>query len=150
MIFNMIAQAAASSGLEYEEGTYTLTEDTNQDIEIPYTNSHSRRATITLFCRDLGGEYNSVTNTMYYALRFESSDFMGEPYYGAPEDSTPRNQSYGIGAYKYRASSATAITQQISNIGVNTGGSNEHLIASPQNTNRYWRAGTYKWIAIWI
>lgn len=147
--------SGGGGGLEYEEGTWTPSEDIARG-QINFTETHSEPPMYVAVSDSTGTAISTtLTNVCcafvdFYRLTGGSTDM------GA---STPR---YGLATYTYRGSS-TNTSQDVNAITTTSDSSsassvyNSRYWATPtsfypySNSNsRYWKAGrTYKWIAIW-
>ena len=145
------------SGLEYEEGTWTPTTDSNRP-EILFTNTHTATP-IMIMMSDATGDYDATTytNLAFFYMDFELA--FGEPFYQS--DSTSGTY-YVISYNRYRAASATGSTASakfLTTPSSNTTDSNANYPRYYAKPDRfypyiadasYWRVGrTYKWIAVW-
>lgn len=153
--YTVKVEQQASSGLEYEEGTYTPTSDTARPT-ISFTNTHSTMPVFVMMT-DATGTYSDTSNTQYI-WAFYNFYWTGQEIY---QDS--QNIRYGEVRYVYRATTATSFSA-----------GNATLTSPPTSTDdssssyyrywvtesnfrpyaasssRYWRTGrTYKWVAIW-
>ncbi|MBR4743534.1 MAG: hypothetical protein IK082_05000 [Oscillospiraceae bacterium] len=140
-----------STGLEYEEGTYTPTTDTARPT-ITFTNTHTTPPMFVMMA-DATGTDDTTTPTNLAVSYASFYEFTG---YGVPSNISD-NRRYALADYVYRTSTnpsqaATGITaltgSSSSNVGywVSTTG----FYPSTASDTRYWRANrTYKWIAIW-
>lgn len=142
-------------GLEYEEGTWTPSEDIARG-QINFTETHSEPPMYVAVSDSTGTAISTTATNVccafvdFYRLTGSSTDM------GA---STPR---YGLATYTYRGSS-TNTSQDVNAITTTSDSSSASSVydsrywATPtsfypySNSNsRYWKAGrTYKWIAIW-
>ena len=135
--------AISGGGLEYEEGTWTPAEDV-AEAWILFSDTHT---TAPLFYEIVDtGNYDATLNTNY-SITFAS-------YFGESIKVTASSFYYGIANYRYRLSSATAMSGNTSlitsDIGLTDLATSTGIRASTGGTSRYWRAGrTYKWIAVW-
>lgn len=148
---------SGGGGLEYEEGTWTPTTDTNgNDIEIPFQNTHTEPPSIVIisdttntldtntytlhswafidFYKLFGFPFmvkanNNVYSAIFMARRMANSSGMVDGYWfcNYPWDNT----SEGINFSCYYANKT-------------------RICPFGYYSNYYWRANrTYKWIAIW-
>ena len=145
-----------SSGLEFETGTWSPSEDTSGE-RVMFANQHSE-APVFIHLVDATGTANTTTNTNMAFVWFDYYKLYGT---GLPWSSS--GWRYAWATYIYRASSTTALTQGATHCAYNSDNSGNTSINHPRfwtdeqgfspnsaSTSRYWRAGrTYKWYAIW-
>jgi len=128
------------SGLEYEEGTWTPSEDTNYTT-ITFTNSHTDAPILAMISDVSSG---LVPASSFYACGI----FNWYQYTGVAP-----NSMYAFYARRYTNSSGTA-TGTSGNINVESNiadyVTNEVYHPVLSNTTGYFRTSrTYKWIAVW-
>lgn len=157
MIFNMIAQGGGSGGLEYEEGTWSPTEDIARG-SIQFTGTHTVPPAYVAIADSTGTAITTANTNIGCAI----IDFYRLA--GTNPDSGSSTPRYGLASYMYRGNTATNTSQAataITHSSDETGASSvsySRYWASPttfypssNNSARYWKAGrVYKWIAIWI
>lgn len=145
-----------SGGLEYEEGTYTPTEDTARPT-ISFTNAHSK-APFYVGMADAVKSKNTDTDTNWSWEYFEFYQLDGARLYY-----TSSSERYGCVSYIYRASKTTQLTDGETMLLYNSNNTENSSIYFARywvtesefypysgSTSRFWRVGrTYKWIAIW-
>ncbi len=148
--------SGGSSGLTYETGTYTPSENIATPT-ITFTNAHTE-APIYVGIFDTTDTTDQTTNTNYAWEYFDHYKMWGT---SLPYSST--GLRYAFIFYYYRSTSTTATTTswiQCSNNSDNTGDGDTNyprywvtetgFKPNSNSTARYWRASrTYKWIAIW-
>ena len=139
-LHHVITGVMASGGLEYEEGTWTPSEDTNYPT-ITFTNSHTDAPILAMISDVSSG---LVPASSFYACGI----FNWYQYTGVAP-----NSMYAFYARRYTNSSGTA-TGTSGNINVESNIANYvtnevyHPVLS--NTTEYFRTSrTYKWIAVW-
>lgn len=145
------------SGLEYETGTWTPSEDTNT-AEISFEKTHDAPpAYVSLF--DVTGADSATwqSYTLYGWTYVNSADLFGNPFPKGDGDS-----AYGYVSYARRTASSSL---SISSTSLTTSSSDptDSIIQNSRynvtetgfkaygnNATTMWRTvGTYKWIAIW-
>lgn len=142
-----------STGLEYESGTWTPTEDIARG-EIQFTRTHTD-APVFIFLTDISASINNITqNTNHQFTWFDMYKL-----WGASLPSSTTNTAYQIVYWYVWGTSASlsgfrTITQSDTldtNQNYGRWWVTESLFRPyTNNTTRYWRAGrTYKWIAVW-
>lgn len=145
-----------SGGLEYEEGTWSPSEDTSGE-KILFANQHTE-APVFIHLVDATGTADTTTNTNMAFIWFDYYKLFGT---GLPWSSSAFR--YAWAGYIYRASSTTALTQGAVQCVYNSDVQRADGINLPRfwtdelgftpnsaSTSRYWRTGrTYKWYAIW-
>ena len=134
-----------STGLEYEEGTWTPTTDTDTTA-ISFTDTHTTAPAFALV-QDIDNTTSSIASTdsvlVYIIVNFNGC-------YGSVPYSTG-SYIVGMSRYSYKTSSGQSMTgSQIAT----TNSMNNYITASGITfytaTTRYFRANrTYKWIAVW-
>lgn len=148
--------SGGSSGLTYETGTYTPTNDIARPT-IAFTNVHNE-APIYIGMFDVTDTSNQNTNTNYCWEYFDHYKMWGTSLPYASD-----GLRYAFIFYYYRSTSTTATTTgwvQCSNNSDSSGDGDTSyprywvtetdFKPSSNSTTRYWRASrTYKWIAIW-
>lgn len=145
-----------SGGLEYETGTWTPSEDTD-DAWISFANTHTTAPTI-YHLYDTTGLYDATTYTNYRVSYVNL-----EQLFGATLRPSSSQTHYGYADYQYRSTSTSSLSTGTTNITRSISETDDTATTYPRywaketgiratssNTSRYWRAGkTYKWIAIW-
>lgn len=149
-----ITGVMASGGLEYEEGTWSPSEDMIMS-NITFSNSHSV-APYYFVIADASGDYDSTNSTSCFVMYVCFSQLSGESMY--PSDSSVET---GRVFYTYRAQNSSAFsysvlamthtydeqgdTQYYPNWWVTSS-----VITARTSSTAYWRANrTYKWMAVW-
>lgn len=134
--------SGGGGGLEYETGTWTLTEDI-ADYTITFSDAHTT-APFYYLIYDTGNNFVGVANSNVFliASRFEGGVFVGTT-----------SEYYGLTRYAY-ASSGTASASSGTNFStvsaVESYFKTNGIRAYTSSSSRYWRSGrTYKWIAVW-
>ena len=131
-----------STGLEYESGTWTPSEDIAQPT-INFTNSHDSKPLFVLIS-DVTGTSQSTNNSELYWAYIDYYTAFGQQIIVGSNSYYARQQ----GAYRATANSA-------SNSGSSEATASTTYVSStcfkPTNgASYYWRANrTYKWIAVW-
>lgn len=137
-IFNSFAALASGAGLEYEEGTKTLSATTTSEQTISFSNTHSDAPAITIMM-NTGSQSTSYTCVA-----------MGIIW----------GYLFGVG----RGGSSTYYAQRMSGRGTNTSASFNNNYTSSSMTSYFtsssvklscnssypFASGTWKWIAIWL
>ncbi len=148
-----ITGVMASGGLEYEEGTWTPTEDVARPT-INFINAHTARPFTIIFA----DTSNTPLDGYNQAWLFQSFiDGLASAMKGNTSGSL---NYYARASYFYLGTGSTSITQGNNNITNLTDSSGSGgmgywvtttgFIPSSSATTRYWKAGrTYKWIAVW-
>ena len=143
-------------GLEYEEGTWTPSEDVASYV-IPFSNTHTE-APFYYTITDVTGTYDSTSNTGIIVSYSNSHQLFGESFYINTTSSL-----YGFVYMRYRSTNATSSSQYnvvITRPYTSTDDSSVDcsrywaketgIVAFLGDSTRYFRAGrTYKWIAVW-
>lgn len=146
-----ITGTATGGGLNYEEGTWTPTENVAQPV-ISFSNTHSSPPMFVMMA-DATGTNDTTASTNY--------GFVYSSFYEYTGQAVPSNETtgcrYALADYVYTSSKNPA--QGVSGIIKLTGSgtssvsywvSETGFIPSSASTTRYWKAGrTYKWIAVW-
>ena len=148
-------EGGGGSGLVYETGTYTPTEDIVRP-EIMFSNSHTSMP-LFIMMSEAVGNYLSTTYSNFEFFYMDWELFAGYPYY-----QSTTAPIYGMAYNRYRstgASTSTASVNVFTNPSSNTGDSGVSYPRYFAKTDRfyqqtsssvYWRSGrTYKWIAVW-
>ena len=134
-----------STGLEYEEGTWTPTTDTTTTA-ISFTDTHTTAPAFALV-QDTDNTVSSLASTdsvLAYFIANLNGCFGSVPY-------TTGSYLVGVARYSYKTSSGQSMSgSQITG----TQDLNNYITASGitfyTGTTRYFRANrTYKWIAVW-
>ncbi len=145
-----------SGGLEYEEGTYSPTEDIARPT-ILFTDTHTE-APLMVMMTDATGTYNATTNTNYF---FEYLYF--EKWSGAGLYANTTDPRYGLVRSQFRTTNMTSLSSSTSHLIYLSSDSGDSTTSYPRywatetgfkpytgSNSRYWRTGrTYKWIAVW-
>ena len=143
--------SSSVSGLEYEEGTWTPSEDL-QSTWITFSNAHTV-APFYYMIMDVTATYNSTSNSNGGIVYYNWGQVFGEPLHISSS-----SVRYGVGRkfISNGSSSANNITQPYTN---NTDSSASYsrywaketgIKADSYSNGYFWRAGrTYKWIAVW-
>ncbi len=139
-----------STGLEYEEGTWTPTADIARPT-ISFTSTHTERP-IYVLISDISGEERNTDDMLAWAI-VNWYDAFG---FGLKVTSSQTNYARTQGIYK-TAASFGAGTSNISSLDGNSGTTEMGYFLTKTAfypygnvSTRYWRAGrTYKWIAVW-
>lgn len=148
-------QPSGGGGLEYEEGTWTPTEDVNRPT-INFTNTHAEPPIFVMIIDATGTvDVTAYTNYSFYYLDWYRLTGVGIPY-------SSTAYTYGFWRNDGRSTSETGTTNSASlysyssdNAGATVGYpkydvTNTGFMPSCHSTSRYWRVGrTYKWIAVW-
>lgn len=150
----VVVSVSGASGLVYETGTYTPTQDTN-NASITFSNSHSESPMMfAMFDISPNSTAQASSRAISVYFDFYRLSGVGTPY-------ATNNVRYSADFEGYRSSSNT-----ISNTTTYTTTNSDSATASNQNyssywanatrfqasygTSRSWRAGrSYKWIAVW-
>lgn len=144
------------SGLEYEEGELTLSEDQTR-LTVSFADSHSEAPALIAFV-DATNASNTVTQTIWSWVWFDFYKLWGNRIYYS---STAMR--YAIAYYTYRSNSTSSLSVASTLCSSNSDSSSSSGTSYPKywvtntefhpysnSTSRYWRSGrTYKWIAIW-
>ena len=138
--------SGGGGGLEYEEGTWTPSEDV-AEAWISFTNTHTT-APFLYYIIDSGDDFIGTASSN--ALLIWSSPYLFSGNVIAYNSTG--GVDYVLGNYRYYTATALgngniseSSAANISNWSTSTG-----IKAYVANTSRYWRAGrTYKWIAVW-
>lgn len=147
-----------STGLVYETGTWTPSEDVANYV-ILFANTHTT-APFYYMIADTSGSYSDATYTNNFLMYSNNHQLFGEATYPGSSGYSP---NYGNVLARYRGTSAstfsgTQIQLQYPYTDNNSQSVNysrywatETGIRAYSNLDsRYWRAGrTYKWIAVW-
>ncbi len=148
-----------SSGLVYETGTWTPSEDVANYV-ILFANTYTT-APFYYMIADTSGSYSDATYTNYFLMYANNHQLFGEATYPGPSGYSP---NYGNVLARYRGTNASTFSgTQIQlrypytdnnpqNINYSRYWATETGIKAYSNLDsRYWRAGrTYKWIAAWL
>lgn len=143
--------SGGGGGLEYEEGTWTPSTDTEREL-ISFTNTHTGPP-IFVMLTDATGTDDQTSNTNYSFSYTGYYNYSGE----ASPSTLTSNCRYGQVNYIYRGTgNPSGGTINVSSL---TGGSaydqdyyvsNTGFYPYTNSTSRYWRTTrTYKWIAVW-
>ena len=146
-----VSVSGGGGGLEYEEGTWTPTENVAQPV-ISFSNTHSSPPMFVMMA-DATGTDDTTASTNY---GFAYSSFYEYTGQAVPSNATTSCR-YALADYVYITSTnpAQAVSGIINLTGSGTSSasywvSETGFIPSSASTIRYWRVGrTYKWIAIW-
>lgn len=144
------------TGLVYETGTWTPSEDVNSYI-IPFSNTHSSAP----FFYAIADATGTIAGTTYSNYVTEYLNF--EQIFGERIIASDSSIYYGVSRRMYTSTYATAIyntTGAITKSINDTGNSYSNyprywatetgIKAFTENNSCYWRTGrTYKWIAVW-
>lgn len=137
---------SGGGGSEIESGTVTIASDTH-DIQVTFSNAHSSPPIFINVCvDDHVQQYYSTTYTAYAYTFTSTVGIVGGEYYGGSDGSNP---VFGYIARTQRTNVSNTLTSGC--VGVSTTPdfvSNTGFTASTTSTT-YWRANTYKWIAVW-
>lgn len=139
-------------GLEYEEGTWTPSENVARPT-ISFANAHTSPPMLVMM-GDATGTDDATANTNY--------GFAYNGYYRYTGEALPStassNKRYSIESYVYRGSGnvAQGVNAVINLTGASSASYDDYWVTSTgfmpssSSDSRYWRVGrTYKWIAIW-
>lgn len=130
-------------GLEYEEGTWSPSEDVARQT-ISFSNTHD---SLPMFAAiyDVTGTYDGTINSNY-AMMFS----LCEPMFGSVMNPSTKSQYIGFASFLYRLN-ATSFAGSYIGLATSQKWIDETgFLAYCQSSSRYWRAGrTYKWIAVW-
>ena len=139
------------SGLEYETGTWTPSEDV-AEAWIPFTNTHTEAP----FCYSIiATEYTNSDSSNGGTDYINYAQIIGEPFRIGTSTSSVR---YGAARKLIRSGGSTqsSITYPHTNTGDSTTSYSRYwaketgIRAAQYSTGYYWRAGiTYKWMAVW-
>lgn len=141
------AETGGGGGLEYEEGTFTPSEDVAKPT-IYFSNTHTSRP-FSITIADVGATTPDTSSAVVWNF-VSYYDVFGSPY------NIDSNLYYAIIPYRYKTSSSdTASTFRIntlSNTGTNV--CFQYWVSEsafyPEGNNSTYRSGrTYKWIAVW-
>jgi hypothetical protein len=146
----------SASGLVYETGTWTPTEDVASYV-ISFTNTHTV-APFYYMIADATETYDDTTNSNYFVTYNNYAQVFGAPFYVSSS-----SFNYGQTGFRYRATNTTALSGSAgyalttSHSNPDTSGTSssrywatETGIRAYSADTRYFRAGrTYKWIAVW-
>ena len=143
------------SGLEYETGTWTPSEDTINPT-INFTDTHTNPP-ISIIFHDATGTEDATTNTNY---EFAWADYSQVGNVGMVISSTKTEYARAMYAAKTSSTSLTCWIYDITHPYSDTSSgsstyyrywvTNTYFKPSAISTSRYWIAGrTYKWIAVW-
>lgn len=132
--------ASGGGGLEYEEGTWSPSEDI-ADARISFAKTHSSRPAFVIL-----GDTSAEDIETYYSASVMIGNFYDSM------SMTPLNK-YGMAQYFYTTSSTSSSGgyAQFTTLAVlETWLTSSDFRAYTGSTIRYWKAGrTYKWIAVW-
>lgn len=144
----------SGGGLEYEEGTWTPSEDVMQSW-IYFTNAHTDLP-LYIFLSDSTGTLASANSNVYISIELLSKYSSERVYYNTTAG------LYGRVSRVRRSASDTGITTDTISITEPTSSMisseqkyprywvTEEGFCNSNNTSYFWRAGrTYKWIAVW-
>ncbi len=148
--------AVSSSGLNYETGTYTPSQDVAEPL-IYYSNSHTDTPIFIVF----EDATNTYADTKYSNQLFIYCDF--EKILGASLYPSSTSMNYVFAFYRYRTTNVSSFassntfmshpssdTTESSNSYPRYWANTERFRPNSNSSTRYWRAGrTYKWIAVW-
>ena len=133
------------SGLEYEEGTWTPSEDSNfLTSPISFTNVHTDRPFYVLIA-DVDGTEASAYSVLYWAF-IDWYDAFGSYIYSNESVNQYARRQYGYKTSSQATHGGSVFTfeQDMSDYVTSNG------FIPQMSTTYYWRAGrTYKWIAVW-
>lgn len=144
------------SGLEYEEGELTLSEDSSR-LTVSFANSHSEAPALIVFV-DATSTANTTTYTNWSWVWFDFYKLWGSRIYYSSSA-----MRYAIAYYTYRANSTSSLSVTSTMCQYNSDSSSASGTSYPKywatntefhpysnSTSRYWRSGrTYKWLAVW-
>lgn len=139
---------SGGGGLEYEEGTFTPSEDVAKPT-INFTNSHTNPPMFYMFYDATATEAETESNTNFGVV-FGS-------WYNAFGDWIHRlndGKQYGAVRYIY-STTGNSVTLSILDSTSNAASTiywatNSAITPRTGSESRYWRAGrTYKWVAVW-
>jgi len=145
---------SGSGGLEYEEGTWTPSEDAARGT-ISFANQHTK-APVFVCISDVTDAYD---NTQYTNYQWAFIDL--EKLFGAPLWADSSTKIYAIYCWNGRTNNLGALNKnvyQLPNSSDDAGSSDQYPAYYATATEfhpyiadgRYWRAShTYKWLAIW-
>ena len=136
--------AISGGGLEYEEGTWTPSEDI-ADTTISFSNSHTTPP-IMVMITETSSQSIGVADSNALLAICNPYTYLGYPIVNGTAS------RYGLGEYYYTSSTGltATVTTMSSEFTMGTYLSTTYFRAYTGGTSRYWRAGrTYKWIAVW-
>lgn len=135
---------SGGGGLEYEEGTWTPTQDIAQQ-SISFTDTHTTRPwSVVLW--DADGTIAPDSSNLQISI-ISVSDYLGIQI---PYSSTKSIYGFGSYVFAYNNSYSTASQSFTSASSVNNYMSSSSFKAYSNSTGRYFRSGrTYKWVAVW-
>lgn len=144
--------ASGGGGLEYEEGTWTPSENVARPT-ISFANAHTSPPMLVMM-GDATGTDDATASTNY--------GFAYNGYYRYTGEALPStassNKRYSIESYVYRGSGnvAQGVNAVINLTGASSASYDDYWVTATgfmpysASDSRYWRVGrTYKWIAIW-
>ena len=127
-------------GLEYEEGTWTPSEDVTR-VTINFADSHTTAPMFVILQDTTGTAPMSTTDNVTCTIANFHNTYGEVPY-------TSGSSAYGRLQGGYGGNYAGVAYNNLSSLSSVL--SNSSFVASSNSTSRYWRAGrTYKWIAVW-
>ena len=145
------------SGLEYEEGTWTPSEDVTE-VTINFSNAHTETP-FYVFLTDVTGTELTVVNSLigWFFVDFYRATGQGVPCNNAS------NVRYGVVGYMNRSGTGTSTSFNTNVLTTNSDNTASTSIYQSQywvtttgfkaysdSAARYWRTGrTYKWMAVW-
>lgn len=140
------AYVPSGGGSEIETGTVTIASDTH-DIQVTFSNAHSSLPILINVCvDDHVQQYYSTTYTAYAYTFTSTVGIVGGEYYGGSDGSNP---VFGYIARTQRTNVSNTLTSGCVSVSTTPDFvSNTGFTASTTSTT-YWRANTYKWIAVW-
>ena len=144
-----------STGLEYETGTWTPTEDVSL-YYATFSNPHTTAPMFYAVADMTTGNVNTYSNFAVVYANFESA-------FGGGGSVSTTQTMYGLVGYRYNTSSTTSSSGVVNLISVSLAQSDGNTSAHPTfwatnqritfnttSNGRYFYTGhTYKWIAVW-
>lgn len=136
-------------GLEFEEGTVTISSSMTTNYDIQFTNTHTKLPSFYLIKSAEDGVYASYRVSIMFALTEDTGVVLDEN--NSPSYGMVAYQS--IGSTSYANSAITRLMYPSSNLSENSTSyprywATESRIRLPGSAT-YQISGTYKWIAIW-
>ena len=138
-IFNALAAAAASGGLDYEESAYNLT-STTTSRQISFTNSHTEPPAVVMAesISSTSSSYTTFAMCVVYGLLYGTSSGRGgsSNYYAQKISGRGTTTSMTVnGSYTSSNMSSNGITSS--------------SVTLTTNSSYPMATGSWKWIAIW-
>ena len=141
------AYVPSGGGSEIESGTVQLVSSENS-ISVTFSGTHSSPPVLVSVCLDDHvQEYDSTTYTVYSYMFISTAGIVGGENYGGTGGSNPVfgqitriTRTNNSGMLNAGAVNVSTTPDFVSNTG---------FTATTNTSTNYWRAGAYKWIAVW-